>query len=587
MFTLPHPRITIAATLAAAAVAGGLTLAGSVATAPAADAAVPIVKKGDILLPTHGTLFNGGGIDKLDPATRVRSRAASFGVNDGTDQVAAAPNGDFFAANQDGRVVKVDGVTGSQTTIKFPFSQNGVALDDLAVGADGKLIGLLNEETGHSLVRFEGQNGLTVLSEDGLLAQPDELAIEHDGRVLVTDGNRVLRINPATGAQSTVGAFATTVGGLAVRSDGQIFVRTSATETIPERLMRLDPITGAGTQVCQCWVLRRPDRQRRAWRSRTVRTWSRPKAASSVPGAWCGSTRSPGNQDRLIQLGEFENLNIAVAGVSQIPPTPLPVAGNDTFTLTPESGSSGELHVLAPGLLGNDSDPLKQSLSAEVVGSSQLPHGFISFFGDGSFFYFPNSGFVGTETFTYRAVAADGRRSAPATVTVNVRAVADAGGQGRLLQRPGDGHVHAVHVQRAERAGQRHRPPRRRAGRQDPHPAEHGAGRPQRRRHPGPDHPARLLRAGLVHLPGQRRTEQVHRHRDAADHPAGGQHPTGHPGQHGWVDQRHRPGRHDEPAGGRRPNRLECAGAVGDLVQPGAGAGGQRDVRRRRQLPGR
>ena len=144
MFT----HTTIAASLAAAAVAGGSPWQARWRPPQLPNAATPIVKKGDILVPTYGTIFNGGGIDKIDPVTRIRSRAASFGVNDATNDVAAAPDGDFFVGNQDGRVRKVDAATGAQTTIKFPFSEFGVALDDLAVGADGSPIGLINEETG-------------------------------------------------------------------------------------------------------------------------------------------------------------------------------------------------------------------------------------------------------------------------------------------------------------------------------------------------------------------------------------------------------------------------------------------------------
>ena len=170
MFTLHQSRKTIAASLAAAAVASGLTLVGSVATAPAAEAATPIVNKGDILLPTSGDFITGAGIDKLDPVTRVRSRAASFGVLDGTHTVAAAPNGDFFVGNLKGAIVKVDGATGARTDVMFSFGDEfSIALDDLTVEADGKLIGLINEASGQRLVRFNGQGGLTVLSQGGFL----------------------------------------------------------------------------------------------------------------------------------------------------------------------------------------------------------------------------------------------------------------------------------------------------------------------------------------------------------------------------------------------------------------------------------
>ena len=142
------------------------------ATAPPPRSATPIVKTGDILLPTFGTLFTGGGIDKLDPVTRVRSRAASFGVNDGTDNVAAAPNGDFFVGTKTAGFARSTRPPAPDHH-QVPVHPNGVPISDLVVGADGKPIGLINEETGQSLVRFEGQNALTVLAEDGFLGTGD------------------------------------------------------------------------------------------------------------------------------------------------------------------------------------------------------------------------------------------------------------------------------------------------------------------------------------------------------------------------------------------------------------------------------
>src|ERR687897_51087 len=49
--------------------------------------------------------------------------------------IAGAPNGDFFMADRDIRIVKVDDVTGNQTTIKAP-EFNTSNLVDLVVAAD-------------------------------------------------------------------------------------------------------------------------------------------------------------------------------------------------------------------------------------------------------------------------------------------------------------------------------------------------------------------------------------------------------------------------------------------------------------------
>jgi hypothetical protein len=52
--------------------------------------------------------------------------------------------------------------------------------------------------------------------------------------------------------------------------------------------------------------------------------------------------------------------------------------------------------------------------------TNQVEHGFVSFFKDGSFFYFPDAGFTGFDSFEYRLIATDGRTSAPAKVTFQV-----------------------------------------------------------------------------------------------------------------------------------------------------------------------
>ncbi len=90
-----------------------------------------------------------------------------------------------------------------------------------------------------------------------------------------------------------------------------------------------------------------------------------------------------------------------------------PVAADDsysTFQNTP-------LTIGAPGVLGNDGHPNGPALTAVLV--SGVASGALSLNADGSFNYTPNSGFAGTDTFTYRA--SDGSAtSIPATVTIVV-----------------------------------------------------------------------------------------------------------------------------------------------------------------------
>ncbi len=93
-----------------------------------------------------------------------------------------------------------------------------------------------------------------------------------------------------------------------------------------------------------------------------------------------------------------------------------PVANPDNFVTT----ENVTLVVSAPGVLGNDTDQDGDSLTAAIVG--QPLRGSVTLNANGSFTYSPESGFRGTDSFTYRAN--DGAASsAPALVTILVTAV--------------------------------------------------------------------------------------------------------------------------------------------------------------------
>ncbi len=156
------------------AVAVGVLLNAPATTAEAAD---PIVSPGDILIASFGDLVTSAGVDNLDPVTGEVTDAASLGILDATTHVAAAPNGDFFAANLEGDIVRVDHLTGEQTQIRKGFNP-GSEFSDMVVGADGNLLAVLNEQTGPSVVRIDAQSGRIVfeLADDGLLDFASEIA---------------------------------------------------------------------------------------------------------------------------------------------------------------------------------------------------------------------------------------------------------------------------------------------------------------------------------------------------------------------------------------------------------------------------
>ena len=96
-----------------------------------------------------------------------------------------------------------------------------------------------------------------------------------------------------------------------------------------------------------------------------------------------------------------------------------PVGVSDAYTLNEDSS----LSVAAPGILGNDSDPDGQPLTAQlVVGQA---HGTLTFNANGSFTYTPPANYNGPDEFWYQVT--DGTFvSDPVVVTLTVNPVNDA-----------------------------------------------------------------------------------------------------------------------------------------------------------------
>jgi VCBS repeat-containing protein len=95
-----------------------------------------------------------------------------------------------------------------------------------------------------------------------------------------------------------------------------------------------------------------------------------------------------------------------------------PAAAADAYSTAEDT----PLTVAAPAVLGNDTDPDGDSLSAVVV--SGPAHGSLNLNADGGFTYTPAANFDGTDSFTYQA--SDGTaQSNPATVTITVTPVND------------------------------------------------------------------------------------------------------------------------------------------------------------------
>jgi hypothetical protein len=113
------------------------------------------------------------------------------------------------------------------------------------------------------------------------------------------------------------------------------------------------------------------------------------------------------------------------------PVTATPKAANRPPTAAADSYSTDNrtpLTVPAPGVLVNDNDPdAGDVLTARL--ETTPSHGTLDLRSDGSFTYTPAVGFVGIDSFTYRAVDVDGAASAPASAAINVTAPPSTGHQ--------------------------------------------------------------------------------------------------------------------------------------------------------------
>jgi VCBS repeat-containing protein len=109
--------------------------------------------------------------------------------------------------------------------------------------------------------------------------------------------------------------------------------------------------------------------------------------------------------------------NTATVTITVNPVNQAPVAADDSYATDQDT----PLNVSAPGVLGNDSDPDGDPITAVLV--SDVANGSLTLNADGSFIYTPNANFNGSDSFTYHAN--DGTAdSNTAIVTITVNQVA-------------------------------------------------------------------------------------------------------------------------------------------------------------------
>jgi hypothetical protein len=104
--------------------------------------------------------------------------------------------------------------------------------------------------------------------------------------------------------------------------------------------------------------------------------------------------------------------NVASVRIHILDPDGPPVAADDGYNVAIDE----TLNVGAPGVLGNDVNPLPGAMT--VVPGRQPAHGDLTLNDNGSFSFTPDAGYNGQDSFTYRAD--NGQLSNEATVTLTI-----------------------------------------------------------------------------------------------------------------------------------------------------------------------
>ncbi|MDH4066307.1 MAG: Ig-like domain-containing protein, partial [Acidobacteriota bacterium] len=111
-------------------------------------------------------------------------------------------------------------------------------------------------------------------------------------------------------------------------------------------------------------------------------------------------------------LNAFGPGNVATVTIT-VTAVPVPTTNADSYN----ASIGSPLNVAAPGVLANDASNGGGALTAELI--TTTTQGVLTLNTNGSFTYTSNPGFVGTDTFTYRAVSSAGPGNT-ATVTIMV-----------------------------------------------------------------------------------------------------------------------------------------------------------------------
>ncbi|MGW8776493.1 Vgb family protein [Streptomyces sp. NPDC055796] len=236
----------------------GGDLVGATGIAVEADGNVLVSK--DRQYPGTGSLLrlsrSGGTTTQSVVADGGNFVAPCAVVVEGNGRILVA---DLFSRGP-GAIIRVNPVTGKQTVLSVSDSKiDPLRPGGLCVAADGTIVvveqaGPVAEPPSARVVRIDPTSGArTVVSSGGALVSPADVAVDHEGNILVVDANAfdgfsggVIKVDPLSGAQTVVssGGDFDSPAAIAVEADGSLLITDNTAATGGPTLFRVDPTTG-------------------------------------------------------------------------------------------------------------------------------------------------------------------------------------------------------------------------------------------------------------------------------------------------------------------------------------------------------
>jgi streptogramin lyase len=176
--------------------------------------AVAVAADGDLLVADEGA----EAVFSIDPSGKLETVVSGDGLQDPVG-IALAPAGVAYVADrQRDEVMRLDLATGALSHVADVDNAGGLAMD-----AAGKLL----VADGVALRRIDpGTGAVTTVAQGAPLDEPRDVAVALDGTLYVAGDSQVVRVNPVTGAQFLLasGSPLSDPRGIDIRPDGDLVV---------------------------------------------------------------------------------------------------------------------------------------------------------------------------------------------------------------------------------------------------------------------------------------------------------------------------------------------------------------------------